>query len=327
MRILSVSASLTLVAFALGSSASSQSGPTTFSGSNTTQIVNVEQHSSGYGLKASTPSTHAVGAIYGKASASSGYTNGLWGQSYSSAGVGVRGEAKATSGAATGGAFFTDSPSGTGLLGSACLQSSNANCTGVGVHGIVNGLNTSATAGLFEISGSDGGGNLLIGRFDGSNVFRVGESGDVYADGGVYTHGADFAEAFSVRGEAKQYHPGDVLVIDADDDRRVSLSQVPYSTAVAGIYSTRPGIVAVPHTLAYNQSSSEIPMAVIGVVPTRVSTENGPIHRGDVLVTSSHSGYAMRGTDRSKLAGAILGKALQSLDSGEGVIEVLVSLH
>jgi len=327
MRTLSVSASLTLVALALGSSAISQSGPTTFTGSNSTQIVNVQQNSSGYALKASTPSTSSVAAVFAKAIASSGYTNGIWGQSFSAHGVGVRGEAKATSGSATGGAFFSTSSAGTGVFGSACLQSSNANCTGIGVHGVVNGLNTSATAGLFEISGSDGGGNILIGRFDGSNVFRVGETGDVYADGGVYTNGADFAEAFAVVGEAKQYQPGDVLVIDPNDDRRVLLVGDPYSTAVAGIYSTRPGVVAAPHTQASNHLISEIPMAVVGVVPTRVSTENGPIHRGDVLVTSSRPGYAMRGTDRSKLAGAILGKALQPLDSGVGTIEVLVSLH
>jgi hypothetical protein len=44
-------------------------------------------------------------------------------------------------------------------------------------------------------------------------------------------------------------------------------------------------------------------------------------------VTSSTAGYAMRGTDREKLTGAIIGKAMGTLDSGKGVIEVLVSLQ
>lgn len=66
---------------------------------------------------------------------------------------------------------------------------------------------------------------------------------------------------------------------------------------------------------------------MVGIVPTKVSTENGPIKRGDLLVTSATLGYAMKGTDRGLLTGAIVGKALESLDSGTGVIEVLVSLQ
>ena len=211
-----------------------------------------------------------MGAIFGKTTAGSGYTNGVWGQSFSKNGVGVRGEAKATSGPATGGAFYSSSPSGTGVYGSACLQSSNANCTGIGVHGVVNGLNTSATAGLFEINGSDGGGTILVGRFDGANVFRV-EGGEVYADGGVFTNGADFAEAFAVRGARQGYEPGDVLVIDTDQTSRVALSQAAYSTLVAGIYSTKPGMVGSPHTMG-EKTDSDVPMAMVGVVPTKVST-------------------------------------------------------
>ncbi len=58
-----------------------------------------------------------------------------------------------------------------------------------------------------------------------------------------------------------------------------------------------------------------------------VSTENGPIRRGDLLVSSSTPDYAMKGTDRNKLTGTVLGKALETLDSGKGVIEVLISLQ
>ncbi len=68
-------------------------------------------------------------------------------------------------------------------------------------------------------------------------------------------------------------------------------------------------------------------MAMVGIVPTKVSAENGPIKRGDLLVTSSIPGYAMKGTDRNRLTGAVIGKALGHLDSGIGVIEVVVSLQ
>lgn len=74
-------------------------------------------------------------------------------------------------------------------------------------------------------------------------------------------------------------------------------------------------------------SAGEVPMAMVGRVPTRVSAENGPIQVGDLLVSSSTPGYAMKGTDRSRMLGAVVGKALGSLSSGTGIMEVLVTLQ
>jgi hypothetical protein len=68
-------------------------------------------------------------------------------------------------------------------------------------------------------------------------------------------------------------------------------------------------------------------MAIIGIVPTKVSAENGPVRRGDLLVTSSIPGYAMKGVDHSRMLGAVIGKALGNLDSGTGVVEVLITLQ
>jgi hypothetical protein len=69
------------------------------------------------------------------------------------------------------------------------------------------------------------------------------------------------------------------------------------------------------------------PLAVVGIVPCKVTAENGAIARGDLLVTSSRPGYAIKGTDRSRMLGAVVGKALQPLDQGTGLIEVLVTLQ
>jgi hypothetical protein len=68
-------------------------------------------------------------------------------------------------------------------------------------------------------------------------------------------------------------------------------------------------------------------MAMVGIVPTKVTAENGPIHPGDLLVSSSSMGYAMKGTDRGRMLGAVIGKALGHLDSGSGVIEVVITLQ
>ncbi len=116
-------------------------------------------------------------------------------------------------------------------------------------------------------------------------------------------------------------------MIDYQANRRMALSQTPYSTLVAGIYATRPGILASPHGKDDPRLAGEVPMAVIGIVPCKVSAENGPVARGDLLVTSSTPGHAMKGTDRARMLGAIVGKALEPLSSGTGVIRVLVTLQ
>jgi hypothetical protein len=66
---------------------------------------------------------------------------------------------------------------------------------------------------------------------------------------------------------------------------------------------------------------------MVGIVPAKVSAENGPIRTGDLLVTSETAGYAMKGTDRSRMLGAVVGKAMGRLDEGTGIIEVLVTLQ
>jgi hypothetical protein len=161
--------------------------------------------------------------------------------------------------------------------------------------------------------------------------FRVDLNGEVYADGDFHAMGADFAEMLRVNEDAGEARAGDVMVIDVSGDRGVAVSTTARSSLVAGVYSTDPAFVASKRDWDEGSMSEmkrlhgEIPLAVVGVVPCRVSAENGPIHRGDLLVTSSTAGHAMREDDPR--AGTILGKALGSLDSGTGSIEVLVTLQ
>jgi hypothetical protein len=137
--------------------------------------------------------------------------------------------------------------------------------------------------------------------------------------------GGDYAEAVTPSGGKHLYEPGDVLVLASDTNGNVERSHEPYSTLVAGIYATKPGVIGRRQSLV--KDADELPMAMVGIVPTKVTAENGSIHQGDLLVTSSKSGYAMKGTDRTRLVGAVIGKAMGSLNSGTGVIEVLVTLQ
>lgn len=136
--------------------------------------------------------------------------------------------------------------------------------------------------------------------------------------------GSDYAEAVDAE-SGKHYEHGDVLVLSSGDDGEVEKSAEPYSALVAGIYATKPRAIGRRQNLS--ASADELPMAMVGIVPTKVAAENGPIHKGDLLVTSSAKGYAIKKTDRSQLVGAVLGKARCSLNSGTGVIQVLVTLR
>ena len=154
----------------------------------------------------------------------------------------------------------------------------------------------------------------------------------VHGDGGVFaasytTGGADFAEAIDTADGLDRYEPGDVMVIAAGGNRTVDRAAQPYSRSVIGIYSTQPGVLASPYPVDDPRRAGKLPLAMIGIVPCKVSAENGAIARGDLLVTSSTPAHAMKGTDMTRMTGAIVGKALEPLASGTGTILVAVTLQ
>lgn len=74
-------------------------------------------------------------------------------------------------------------------------------------------------------------------------------------------------------------------------------------------------------------AADDVPVAIVGIVPTKVSAENGAIQVGDLLTTSATPGHAMRCDDKVRCIGAVVGKAMDSLATGTGVIKVLVTLR
>ena len=165
---------------------------------------------------------------------------------------------------------------------------------------------------------------LGLGRYH-SRVFRVDDQGSVFAAKGFFTGGVDYAESVAVTGERAGYQPGDVMAIDEKASDGFALTRTPYSTLVAGVYSTQPGMLASTHPMEPEKFAAEVPLAMFGIVPCKVSAENGAVRRGDLLVSANTPGYAMKGTDRTKMLGAIIGKALDPLPTGTGVIRVLLS--
>jgi hypothetical protein len=277
------------------------------------------------GLVGSTDNTaQGAVALSGIEFATSGITFGVEGKAVSPSGVGVLGVNDGASGG-WGVKGQSNSPGSVGVEGFSPT---------VGVRGqsLVCDANVctaqTGEAGQFIVAP---GGTLLTGYVNNggvwSPVFRVDSTGKGIYDGGTQTGGADFAEAVAAAKGPHRYEAGDVLVLDTTTDRQLRLSTEPYSTLVAGIYSTKPGVLATAHTIGTPFSSEEIPLAIVGIVPCKVSAENGSIQRGDLLVTSSTPGYAMKGTDRRRMLGTVVGKAMEPLRKGTGVILVLVTLQ
>jgi len=186
-------------------------------------------------------------------------------------------------------------------------------------------VNATNTTNVFEIN-STSTANLAVFQKSGANVARIDQAGKGFFNGGTQNSGADIAEAFDIEGYSSNYESGDILVISTKSDRTVEKSSVAYSNLVAGVYATKPGVLLTEEYID-TDLIDKVPMGVIGVIPTKVSLEGGVIKRGDLLVTSSTLGVAMKADlDKVKI-GQVLGKALQDYNQKNiGKIKVLVSI-
>jgi len=144
------------------------------------------------------------------------------------------------------------------------------------------------------------------------------------------TGGADFSERFDVTTTRSDEPPapGSVVCIDPSEAGRLIMSHEAYDRKVAGIISGAGGIE--PGVLMGQKGSiadGAHPVALTGRVYCKATASNGPIQPGDLLTTSNEPGHAMKVTDHARSQGAILGKAMTSLDDGQGLVLVLVSLQ
>lgn len=169
-------------------------------------------------------------------------------------------------------------------------------------------------------------GNIAVFQSNGANVARINKAGRGFFNGNMQVGGADLAEAFDVIGQMADYEPGDVLVIATSTDRTMEKSSTPYSTLVAGVYATKPGVFLTEGN-PLEDITDQVPLGVVGVIPTKVCDENGAIKRGDLLVTASRAGYAMKADPDKVKPGQVIGKALQAFEgTGTGKIKVLVNV-
>jgi hypothetical protein len=178
--------------------------------------------------------------------------------------------------------------------------------------------------GVFGISatgiGVHGKGGKLAGLFEGD----VAVTGKITVHGDIVLANADCAEDFDISGQ-DPVEPGTVMVLGSEGS--LSASQRAYDKRVAGVISGagdyRPGIVLDQRETKSNRQ----PIALLGKVFCKVDAQFGSIEIGDLLTTSPTPGHAMKTSNPFEAFGAVIGKALKPLSSGQGLIPILITLQ
>ncbi|MCG2712190.1 MAG: hypothetical protein L6416_07715 [Candidatus Omnitrophica bacterium] len=130
--------------------------------------------------------------------------------------------------------------------------------------------------------------------------------------GGKYVY--DIAEGVYAQG----CEAGDVVLISDNDQSDVMKSSGSFNNRVAGVISGDPKIYM-------GSNKNKVPLALAGLVKCKASAENGSIKRGDLLVTASLPGHAMKAAPYEVKPGMIIGKAMEPLKENTGRILVLVN--
>jgi hypothetical protein len=248
-------------------------------------------------------------------------------------GVGVRGFAKTNAG------VRGDSESGPGVSGFgngsfAGVRGENT-ADGVGVRGFakngdgVRGDSEGGGAGVRGFSKNPDHvgvvGENNAGGFAGLFVGNVEIRGFLRVSQDIFLQNADCAEDFDIAC-LEEVEPGTVMVIDSEG--ALKPSNQAYDKRVAGVISGagnyKPGLILDKQQ---DSSSNRMPIALLGKVYCKVDANYGVIEVGDLLTTSPTPGHAMKTNDPLKAFGAVIGKALRPLESGQGLIPILIALQ
>lgn len=244
---------------------------------------------------------------------------------FSESGTGVLGHSNKGDGAQ----LFAHDPARNGVLGhnngkgKAPTKGAPA---GNGVYGYTEVSNASGVCGAVAAGNSGGAGVTGIGKVAGRFLGNVAITGSLTVNGDILLAGADYAEEFDVDDEdggVVEASPGTVMVLSNDGSVR------PAGTAndrrVVGVVSGggrfRPGVI-LDHQVNGRRRCA---IALTGKVLCKVDADLGAVAVGDLLTTSSTTGYAMRTSSIETSFGALIGKAMEPLDRGRGLVPILVS--
>ncbi len=266
--------------------------------------------------------TDGVGVYGSNTVTTAGATGiGVWGRSYSPNGTGVK---------ATGynGANGLNAVNNGVSINASTIFAENTNAGGTEPAGIaIFAKNHSADATLvIQNAGNSNGDAIRTLNSAGSSViFRVTSTGRVVTSAVQVYGGGDLAEQFPASNGTVE--PGTLMVIDDQNPGMLKPSDKPYDTCVAGVVSgaggVNPGMTLQPEGVLQGNT----PIAIAGRVYVRAEAFSAPIKPGDLLTTSTIPGVAMKASDPNLAQGAVIGKAMSSLESGTGLVLLLITLQ
>ena len=148
-----------------------------------------------------------------------------------------------------------------------------------------------------------------------NGVGNIGSSTTYYNTVFAKATSAQYADLAEMYVADKNYAPG--TVVEFGGEFEITQTTTSHSTAVAGIISTNPS-----YLMNSTQNGEHVlPVALTGRVPCRVQ---GPVRKGDVLVSSSIAGVAQR-IGVNWQPGCVIGKSMENISTSEiQTIEVAV---
>ena len=279
--------------------------------------------------------------VYGHATDTGAVTSiGVHGLSDSSEGSGVVGLATDTSGTVYGVVGTSQSPNGAGMLAAGRYGGADLVLDGDTWYyddGKISSDPFWPSSSIYLVSnhnvqieldnnGDDDNASFTIVDGDDSLIFDVDDGGTTHVQVLHITGGSDLAEPFEIAG-AGSLVPGLVVAIDPRYPGQLRVADRAYDRAVAGCISGAKGLNPGLTLEQEGLTVGGLPVALSGRVYCWADASYGPIQPGDLLTTSDTPGHAMKVSAYERAQGAIIGKAMSSLDEGQGLILVLVTLQ
>jgi len=135
----------------------------------------------------------------------------------------------------------------------------------------------------------------------------------------AWTNGsADYAEFFKTKDH--DLAPGEAVCVDTNNSNAVKRCTRAEDPDLMGIVSTSPSVLGNAQP-GREFDNNYVIVGMLGQVPAKVSTENGQINPGDSLTAATKPGYVMKANSGDSTVGV----ALEPIQQGEGIIQVLIS--
>lgn len=144
-----------------------------------------------------------------------------------------------------------------------------------------------------------------------NGIGNIGNTSSYFDTVFAHATSAQYADLAEIYRSDQEYQAGTVVVFGGDQE--ITVTEQSHDARVAGVVSSQPAYLM-------NSAAPGLPVALVGKVPCRVL---GPVHKGDLLVTSDKPGLAQK--MQQWCPGSILGKSLESVaDNTETTINIVV---